>query len=71
MIIEVQGHRIESNDIDRITISKNGRSLRLIICVKQLHNGKKAPYEIYLHYPFRHQCEAERERIVESWNSRK
>lgn len=68
MIVEAQGHRFESKDVECITSSKNGRSLRLTICVKQVHNGKKAPYEIHLHYQSRYQCEADIKRIVGSWN---
>ena len=68
MIVEAQGHRFESKDVECITSSKNGRSLRLTICVKQVHNGKKAPYEIHLHYQSRYQCESDIKRIVESWN---
>ena len=67
MIIELQGHEVESLDIETIKPSKNGRSLKLTICVKQAHNKKNAPYELYLHFQTSYQCDAEKERIIASW----
>lgn len=66
-IIEAQGQKVESMDICSIKTAKNGRSLKLEIGLRQLHTGKEAPYEIHLHYPSIYQCDAQRERIVMSF----